>query len=637
MLLVRCLILFLLLGIQSLTAQNTPFNRGVNLTEWFQADNAQQIQFNKYTKQDFEQIKSLGCDVIRLPIRLHSMTNGAPDYTLDPLFLNFLDQVTDWAVDLNMHLIYDNHSFDPDVNTDPAIGPVLEKIWLQMAQHFKSRPNLIYYEILNEPHDISNSLWGSIQQDVINTIRSVDSTHAIIVGTAGWNGYKDLDELPEFDDDNLIYTFHFCDPYLFTHQGASWVHPSMEAIAGIPFPYNAAEMPSLPVIYEGTWVEASFNSYEEVGTVEVLQEWLDLAVQFRDQRQVPVFCGQFGTLMDKSDNEDRNIWYQTIRQYLDDHNISWTMWDYHGGFGLFEAGTEGLFDHDLNVSMLQALGLNVPPQTPLVIVPDSTGFMIYDDYVSASILESSNSTGTLSFYASNEPHNGNYCIHWAGASQYQKIGLDFRPNRDLSYLVDQKYALDFYVRGDSPGASFDVRFVDSDVTDPGWRIRVKISNSLAAWDQQWHHLHLPLVHFTEGGAWYNDTFYNATGDFDWATIDHLEIVAEQGSLQGVNFWFDQIQITELDSTLITYLDEAQPADVPELLLFPNPVSDVLTVKTTAEGECKWQLADQLGRVAKEGVFTESTAIYLTELPGGVYFFKWTDGKHGFFTKKLVKV
>jgi endoglucanase len=80
-----------LFGLQSLGAQNTPFNRGVNLTEWFQVNSAQQIQFSKYTKQDFENIQSLGCDVVRLPINLHYMTNGAPDYTLDPIFLNFLD------------------------------------------------------------------------------------------------------------------------------------------------------------------------------------------------------------------------------------------------------------------------------------------------------------------------------------------------------------------------------------------------------------------------------------------------------------------------------------------------------------------------------------------------------------------
>ena len=45
-----------------------PFTKGVNLTNWFQVNEVGQIQINKYTKKDFEQLKSLGCDVIRLPI-----------------------------------------------------------------------------------------------------------------------------------------------------------------------------------------------------------------------------------------------------------------------------------------------------------------------------------------------------------------------------------------------------------------------------------------------------------------------------------------------------------------------------------------------------------------------------------------
>jgi endoglucanase len=74
------LIVFFVLsaGMQVLHAQETPFSRGVNLTNWFQAGNAGEIQFSKYTKQDFENIKSLGCDVVRLPINLHFMTDGAP-------------------------------------------------------------------------------------------------------------------------------------------------------------------------------------------------------------------------------------------------------------------------------------------------------------------------------------------------------------------------------------------------------------------------------------------------------------------------------------------------------------------------------------------------------------------------------
>lgn len=206
------------------------FTRGVNLTNWFQASSAQQIQFTKFTKQDFINIKSLGCDVIRLPINLHAMTSGSPEYIIDPLFFTFLDSAVSWAEELQIHLLLDNHTFDPAADTDPAIGPVLIKVWTQMADHYKNRSEYIYYEVLNEPHGILDKLWGQIQQSVIDSIRSVDTIHTIIVGPAGWNGYNNLNAMPVYSDTNLIYTFHFYDPFMFTHQGASWTDPDRKSV-----------------------------------------------------------------------------------------------------------------------------------------------------------------------------------------------------------------------------------------------------------------------------------------------------------------------------------------------------------------------------------------------------------------------
>jgi len=145
-------------------AEDVPFTRGINLTNWFQVSGAREINFSRYTKHDFEQIRDLGCDVIRLPINLHSMTSGEPDYIIDPLLYDLLDQVVNWAAELNINLIIDNHTFDPAVPTESSIGPVLIKVWSQMAEHYKNSSDYIFYEVLNEPHVISDNVWNTIQQ-----------------------------------------------------------------------------------------------------------------------------------------------------------------------------------------------------------------------------------------------------------------------------------------------------------------------------------------------------------------------------------------------------------------------------------------------------------------------------------------
>lgn len=527
----RLLLLALSLSTTMLLAQQAPFSKGVNLTEWFQASSAQQIQFSRYTQKDFEQIKSLGCDVIRLPINLHFMTSGAPDYELDPLFLFFLDQAVDWAEETEINLILDNHTFDPAVSTDPNIGIILEKVWRQMATHFQSRSTLLFYEVLNEPHGISDVLWNEIQQEVVKTIREVDDEHTIVIGGADWNSFNNLAAMPVYEDDNLIYTFHFYDPFLFTHQGASWVAPSMVPLANLPYPFDAAEMPELPASMEGSWQESLYNNYNNDGRAEAIRELIDIAVDFREERNVPIFCGEFGVYIPNSPPEDRVEWYRDVRSYLDEKEIAWTSWDYHGGFGLFNAGSNALFDHDLNIALLEAMGLNTPPQSPFELRPDSSGFFVYRDFIETGIRDASFSNGPLQFYNDQSANYGQYCIYWTDAVQYNGINFDFAPNRDLSYLVNQDFALDLFVRWDQTGQRFDIRFVDTkeNASDRPWRIRLTIDENEVPADNEWHHLHLPLSDFVEHGSWDDNTWHEPQGLFDWSAIDRLEVVAEHGS------------------------------------------------------------------------------------------------------------
>jgi len=622
------------------SAQTPPFSRGVNLTSWFQASDVRQIQFTKYTRQDFEQIKSLGVDVIRLPINLHFMTQGAPNYTIDPLFYSLLDQVVDWTEQLEIHLILDNHTFDPAESTDPDVGLVLEKVWRQMAQHYKDRSDLLYYEILNEPHGISDAAWNTIQRHVVAAIREIDQTHTLVVGPANWNSYHNLDEMPVYEDDNLIYTFHFYDPFLFTHQGAGWTDPSLAPLAGVPFPYAADQMPDFPASLEGTWIESSFNNYPNEGTVSRVRQLLDLAVQFRDARKVPLFCGEFGVLISNSDPADRVFWYETIRQYLEENQIAWTTWDYHGGFGLFEEGGNGLFDYDLNVPLLEALGLNAPEQSEFIMEPDSTGFMIYDDYIEQNIFESGSSGGKINFYSTDLPNNGQYCISWTDASRYQQIGFDFRPNKDLSYLAEQGYAIDLMIRGNEPGTKIDIRFIDTKTGKPDdhpWRMGITLDENLVDWDSRWHHLHIPLNQLIEKGSWDN-SWYEPEGKYDWTAVDRFEIVAEHHDLEGIKVWFDNLMITDQDTAKIHETGifeeptglQGMAGPTVSFKIYPNPVHHSFYLENAAGGELNFEILNGQGKKVVSGKASPGIPVEISHLEGGIYilhiFDAFTSGR-----------
>ncbi len=650
--------IFLCFGIFNTFAQ-TPFSRGVNLTSWFQVPGAHQIQFTKFTRQDLVNIRSLGCDVIRLPINLHFMTDGEPDYNLDPLFLFFLDSVVRWAEDLQIHLLLDNHTFDPSVDTDPAVEGILVKVWTQMAAHYKESSEYVYYEILNEPHGISDAIWGDIQQNVIDAIRGVDSVHTIVVGPASWNSYNNLDDLPLYNDDNLIYTFHFYDPFLFTHQGAGWTDPSMGPLAGVPFPYNADSMPVCPAELTGTWIESSLNYYYHDGTVERIKELIDIAVDFKNSRNVPIFCGEFGVYIPNSPRQARVNWYDTVRTYLEEKEISWTIWDYTGGFGIFEEGGNDMFEYDLDTAIVRALGLNVPEQEEYILEPDSTGFPVYTDYIESGIFESGyNQEGIIDFYSENSPDKGNYCLYWANGNQYSIIGFDFKPNKDLTDLIAKDYAVDFMVRGTYPGSEFDVRFTDTKTADPDdhpWRMRYIVDEALASWDGRWHHLYIPLDDFTEHGSWDNGSWFNPVGDYDWAAVDRFDIVAEHHDLNGRHFWFDNIHVTDMDTATVS--DTSRISSISDVRLltdmslnvYPNPLNESTVISYTVKERSPVEIVicDISGKVisyivsrvqnpGNYSVTWDCKNIYGNTLKNGIYFCRFVS--HGSaVTEKLTVI
>ena len=454
-----------------------------------------------------------------------------------------------------------------------------------MAEHYKNRSNYVLYEILNEPNGtLTTAAWGKIQQAAITAIRTVDTKHTLVVGGAGFNSYTELAALPVYTDNNLIYTFHFYDPFVFTHQGASWPSPSMASLTNVPFPYNASTMPSTPSALAGTWVASALTNYKNDGTLAKVKSLIDIAATFKTSRNVKVYCGEFGVYIPNSPNADRNYWYQEVRKYLEAKQIPWTTWDYQGGFGLFTKGSAELFDYNLNIPLVTALGLTAPTQQTYTLRADSVVFPIYTDYIAEKMLESGNpSGGTISFYATDKPNNGKYCLAWSGSGQYGTVGFNFSPDKDLSKLKNQNYALSFLVRGNTPGAKFDLRFTDTktSASDHPWRMNFTMDETTAKWDGKWHKVYLPLSRFTEGGSWDN-AWFNPAGLFDWRAVDRFEIVAEQASLAGKNFWFDNIQVCNQDTAQVyetsTFTDIEQiHADFLKFNVFPNPVYNQATI------------------------------------------------------------
>ncbi|HCS73996.1 MAG TPA: hypothetical protein DIW17_08990 [Clostridiales bacterium] len=502
---------------------NVPFSKGVNLSNWFLADREDDIYKQKYTKKDFEDIKSLGIDVIRLPIRFYKIAGNAPDYLLNQSFFDKLDYALDLAEQTGINIILDNHSYFGSNPFPAQYGEEqLTKIWQQVALHCKERSDLVYYELYNEPDgNYMRNNWGEMQGRLIDAIRKIDTRHTIIVGGYDANSPGTLKDLPVYDDDNLIYTFHFYEPFLFTHQASDWT--LLENVSDIPFPYQSDKMPECPpeLIGTGEWGDRLFIDYPTKGTVAAVKNSIDQAVSFSKSKNVPVFCGEFGVHMYGVDNDQRCFWYKTVYDYFEANDIPWTMWDYHNSFGLFKEGGSYRFEYDLNVPLLEALNLNIPQS---YISGEKPSIVFYDDNIAHGMKDASWGGGEINFEDTTSPSEGEKSIFWKVGSEWSAIVFEIWPTINIEEQFTAGQALNFDIKCSSQ-VNMQIRFVEYQDDSQPWRNTFLLTDDMVANDGSWTSISIPLDSFEETGAW-DDIYYEPQDLFNWKYINKLEFAIE---------------------------------------------------------------------------------------------------------------
>ncbi|MFK5004459.1 cellulase family glycosylhydrolase, partial [Klebsiella pneumoniae] len=79
----------------------------------------------------------------------------------------------------------------------------------------------VFFELWNEPHvgaaqtiaGIDKNWWMPFQGQIIQSIREAAPEHYIIAGAENWNSWYDLTFIQPYNSKNIVYNFHFYDPY----------------------------------------------------------------------------------------------------------------------------------------------------------------------------------------------------------------------------------------------------------------------------------------------------------------------------------------------------------------------------------------------------------------------------------------
>ena len=340
--------------------------RGINASEWF----AQVYDKRGYTAEhflawttadDIALIKSMGFDHVRFSVNPQPMFNEREPNKIPAVYLGYVDAAVKIILDHGLAVVIDLHpesDFKARLAKDDEFVERFADFWRAFAAHY-SALNLdadrVFLEILNEPEFTDRYRWLGVQMKLAAAIRQGAPALTIIAAGARWSSDDELVFQEPLHDPNIIYNFHFYEPFLFTHQGATWSAYYWHWLRGVRYPSTADsaehaaalapdEVDRLQVIRYGSehWDAARIES-------EMKQ-----AAEWARQRGVPLVCNEFGVYREYADPQDRVAWLHDVRTALEHNGIGWAMWDYSGQFGVVtKKDGKAVADN----AVLRALGL----------------------------------------------------------------------------------------------------------------------------------------------------------------------------------------------------------------------------------------------------------------------------------------
>jgi endoglucanase len=345
----------------------TRLRHGINLSEWF----AQVYDQKGYVKEHFETwdtaqdialIKAMGFDHVRLSVNPQPMFRRGQADQIPADYLGYLDAAVKMILDHGLAVIIDVHpesDFKQKLATDDGFVEQFEDYWRALARHYSAlNPELVFFEVLNEPEFHDRFRWEGVQTKMAVAIREGAPQHTIIVAGAYWSSENELLFFDPLRDSNIIYNFHFYDPHIFTHQGATWSTNYVHYLKELPYPSTPENVQAatalipdpvnrLQAIHYGL---DRWNASRMDGEIGQVAAWAT-------RWNVPVTCNEFGVYRKTSNPQDRAAWISDVRTTLEKYGIGWTMWDYSGGFGVVTKENGKPVPDEVT---LRALGLKMP-------------------------------------------------------------------------------------------------------------------------------------------------------------------------------------------------------------------------------------------------------------------------------------
>jgi endoglucanase len=254
-------------------------------------------------EDDFEFLKSLGINMLRIPFNYRLFENDQKPYSYMEEGFREIDRVLGLCEQYELYAVLDLHAAaggqNPDWHCDNSTGESLFwehadfrkrtiSLWKYIAKRYASNKQVAAYDLLNEPVIMiqDKKIINQFFVDLISEVRTVDKNHLLFVEGDLYATQFELFE--PFEDPNVACSFHFY-PFLYQH------------------------------LYT--------KQNQKEGIERALFENVTLKDMFERLKR-PVWCGETGAAYSYGDRTRQESMLEDILEIYEKYDISWSIWTY---------------------------------------------------------------------------------------------------------------------------------------------------------------------------------------------------------------------------------------------------------------------------------------------------------------------
>jgi len=396
--------ILVLVPVNSARAQTTfEVHRAINIARWFtwpryEKAPATGIMWPPYNNtpvppngRELKELRKAGFDTVRLPVDPSPFMafEGKQREAVYGILLDAVRRIRSAGlqviVDLHpnsRHAVWGQHAVIKGLDASVFIqyGDMVEEMARRLAPLGEKQ---IALELMNEPRlkckGADQTLWQDMLKQMILRARAGSKAMTLIATGAcvsSADGLMALDPAA-LGDRNMIYTFHFYDPFSFTHQGAQFIPWPDKYLDEVPWPANArpiekpealiaqnvAADPKLDVFArEKARLGAERNLQKLYATKagpDMIERKFTEVADWAKQHGLSgrqILIGEFGVLRKQPNKpgalcKDRMRWLSDVRRSAERHGFAWSYFSYDGPFALILADGDRRLDQSVLASL----------------------------------------------------------------------------------------------------------------------------------------------------------------------------------------------------------------------------------------------------------------------------------------------